>query len=310
LLPALYDRVFPRWVPQGELRPRTRSSAGASLLVRWLGTAAHVIESESTRIAIDPFVTRPSLGHVALARIAPDDRELDARFGTRLDAILCGHSHYDHLMDAPRIACATGAKLVGSRSTCAFGRATGVPESQLLEVPATGREVTIGDLSIRFVPSVHGRIMLGRVPFPGEVLDAPHLPVRARDYRMGGAFGILVRASDGATVYHNGSADLVDAELAGIHADVALVGLAGRQATRDYLARLVAALTPHVLVPTHHDAFFAPLDRGVHLLPGIDLDGFIREARRLAPRATLVTPDYFEALAVPADDPRGSAMLD
>ena len=138
----------------------------------------------------------------------------------------------------------------------------------------------------------------------------PHLPARAVDYRMGGAFGLWMRTKDGVSLYHNGSADLVDAELAGVHADVVLVGLAGRQATRDYFARLVAALGPRVIVPTHHDAFFAPLDRGVHLLPNVDLDGFVHEARSLAPQATVVTPDYFEALAVPSADPRASALLD
>lgn len=310
--PRVYERIFPRWVPKDELRPRTRSASGASLLVRWLGTAAHVIESATTRIAIDPFVSRPSLGRVVGARLEPDARELDARFGTRLDAVLCGHSHYDHLMDAPRIARATGAKLVGSRTTCAFGRAVGLPESQLVEIGAHGGEATIGDLAIRFVPSRHGRIAFGKVPFPGEVLAVTRVPARAHEYRMGGAFGLHVRAlaGDGASVYHNGSADLVDAELAALHADVMLVGLAGRQATPDYVARLVNALHPRLIVPTHHDAFFAPLDRGVHLLPNVDLDGFVAEAKRLAPGARVVTPDYFEALAIPAGSPQDAAFLD
>ena len=117
---------------------------------------------------------------------------------------------------------------------------------------------------------------------------------------MGGAFGILVELG-GVRIYHNGSADLVDAELDGVRADVLLVGLAGRKSTRDYLARLCVALAPQLIVPTHHDAFFAPLDRGLHLLPGIDLDGFVSEARAHAPSATVVTPAYDETLAVPAD---------
>jgi L-ascorbate metabolism protein UlaG (beta-lactamase superfamily) len=305
----LYARIFPRWRPREELRPRASTAAGASLLVRWLGTAAHVIESEATRVAIDPFVTRPRLRNVAVGAVAPDEQEVFDRFGTRLDAVLCGHSHYDHLLDAPTIARVTGAKLIGSRSTCAFGRAAGVAESQLVEVPPGGARVTVGDLAIRFVPSLHGRIFLGRVPFPGEVAHVPSLPVPARDYRMGGAFGILVRAKDGTGVYHNGSADLVDAELEGERADVLLVGLAGRQATRDYVARLVHALEPSVIVPTHHDAFFAPLDRGVHLLPKIDLDGFVSEAKSLAPRARVVTPSYFEALAI-APSGKDAGLLD
>jgi L-ascorbate metabolism protein UlaG (beta-lactamase superfamily) len=306
----VYERIFPRWIPREELRPRARSGADASLLVRWLGTASHVIETATTRIAIDPFVSRPSIARVATSRLTPDDAELGMRFGARLDAILCGHSHYDHLLDAPLLARAHGAKLVGSASTCAFGRAAGVPESLLVEVPSGGRMVAIGDLMVRFVPSLHGRIALGRVPFPGEVRDVSRLPARVHEYRMGGAFGIHLRTADGVTLYHNGSADLVDAELDGIQADVMLVGLAGRKATRDYVARLVRALSPRVIVPTHHDAFFAPLDRGLHLLPGVDLDGFVSEARSLAPRARLVTPGYFEALAVHAGSIEDAALLD
>ncbi len=305
---ALYERVFPRWKPREELRPRASSGSGASLLIRWLGTAAHTIESATTRVAIDPFVTRPGLRRVAGAVLAPDEREIFDRFGTRLDAVLCGHSHYDHLLDAPLLAREAGAKLVGSPTTCAFGRAAGVAESHLVEISPGGGSVRVGDLEIRFVPSLHGRFFFGRVPFPGHVAVAS-LPARAPRYRMGGAFGIFVRAADGATVYHNGSADLVDAELAGEHADVLLIGLAGRQSTRDYVGRLVRALTPNAIVPTHHDAFFAPLDWGVHLLPNVDLDGFVSEAHLLAPQSRVITPSYGEALAVPASAPGDAALL-
>ena len=295
----LYRRLFPRWRPRPELRPRSRSDAGARVRIRWLGTAGHVIESARTTLLIDPFLTRPSLGRL-WRPLCPDAAAIRARLPARVDAIVCGHSHFDHLLDAPTIARLTGARLVGSRTTCNFARAGGVPEAQLVEVPPDGGAVRVGELTIRLVPSRHGRIVLHRVPFPGEVTAPPPLPAPAWRYRMGGAYGVLVEA-DGLRVYHNGSADLVDAALAGLRADVLLVGLAGRRATPDYLARLCGALAPRLIVPTHHDAFFAPLDGGVHLLPGIDLDGFVAEARARAPEAAVVTPDYDEPLAVPAE---------
>jgi L-ascorbate metabolism protein UlaG (beta-lactamase superfamily) len=110
------------------------------------------------------------------------------------------------------------------------------------------------------------------------------------------------------TIYHNGSADLLDAELEGERADVLLACLAGRRGTENYVGRLVGALDPKLVVPTHHDAFFAPLERGLHLLPGIDVEGFVSEVFTRAPHASVITPDYEEPICVPPDDARGSVL--
>jgi len=295
----LYRRIFPRWRPHPHLRPTTSSASGAAVRIRWLGAAGHVLETATTTLLIDPFLTRPSLLQLA-GRLRPDEAAIRARLPARVDAVLCGHSHFDHLLDAPFIACTTGARLAGSATTCAFARAGGVAEEQLVPVPPSGRTFTVGDATIRFVPSLHGRILFGRVPFAGEVTAPPAVPAPFWHYPVGGAFGLLIELG-GLRIYHNGSADLIDAELAGARADVLLVGLAGRGATRDYQRRLYDALAPKLVVPTHHDAFFAPLDDGVCLLPGIDLDGFASEHRAWAPTETVVTPGYDETLAVPAD---------
>jgi len=289
-LGAFYDLIFPRYrVPReiARIDPRVKIS--------WLGTAAHVVSTETTTVLLDPYVSRHRIRRLLTRTIAPDERAIERWIPKKVDAILCGHSHFDHLLDAPRIAQKTGAKLVGSATTCAFARAHGVAESQLVEIPPEGGRVTVGDIDVRFVPSKHGRIALGRVPFDGVVTKPPRLPARMWHYKMGGAFGIVMNAA-GVRVYHNGSADLVDAELEGERADVLLVGLAGRQATRDYLERLIGALSPEIIAPTHHDAFFAPLEAGFHTIPGMDIDGFVSEARRIAPRARVAFSDYGEEL--------------
>src|SRR5262249_57660721 len=134
-----------------------------------------------------------------------------------------------------------------------------------------GAVVGCGGVEGRCAAGRHGKILFGRVPFPGEVTVPPVGPRPVWHYRMGGAFGILMRGP-GVTVYHNGSADLIDAELEGERADVLLACLAGRRGTENYVGRLVSSLAPRLVVPTHHDAFFAPLERGLHLLPGIDVE--------------------------------------
>lgn len=292
-LGALYDLAFPRF--RRPTRDRTENARydASAVTITWLGTAAHVISTKTTTVLIDPYVSRHDLRKLATRTIAPDDDAIEKWIPKKVDAILCGHSHFDHLLDAPRIALKTGAKLIGTQTTCSFARAEGVAESQLVTVSKDGARVTVGDIDVRFVPSKHGRIAFGRVPLEGEVRSPPRLPARAWDYKMGGAFGIVMNAA-GVRIYHNGSADLIDAEIAGERVDVLLAGLAGRQATRDYLKRLIDALSPDLVVPTHHDAFFAPLERGLRLLPGIDIDGFVSEVRALAPRARIGFSDYGE----------------
>jgi L-ascorbate metabolism protein UlaG (beta-lactamase superfamily) len=301
----LYERLFPRFRPKREWRPQG-SASGTAVRLSWLGTAGYIIATDETTLLVDPFITRPGLRRL-LSPLVPDDLAIARHVPRHVDAVLCGHSHFDHAADAPRIARMTKAKLVGSASTCAWGRAEGLAEKDLVPIPERGALVRFGDIEVRFVPSRHGRIFFGRVPFPGEVKDTPRLPKSAWHYRMGGAFGLLIRAP-GTTIYHNGSADLVDGELEGERADVLVLALAGRQATPNYVARLITALGPRLVVPTHHDAFFAPLERGLHLLPKIDLEGFASEVRRHAPEATLITPDYEEPICVPSGDARGAVL--
>lgn len=304
---SLYERIFPRWKKDPAYRPEVARAFDDGVSIRWLGTASFEISSGSTTLLVDPYVTRKPLLSMPFSHES-DERAIFEAFPSRVDAVLCGHSHYDHVADAPLIAKRAGAKLVGSESTCAWGAAEGIDESQLVRVSPRGGTFTLGDFEVRFVPSLHGRIFLHQVPFPGAVTAPPKLPQPIWAYKMGGAYGILIRTK-GLSIYHNGSADLVDTELEDTRADVLLVGLAGRKGTSGYVKRLVDRLEPGLVVPTHHDAFFAPLSRGVHLLPGIDLPGFLSEVGVLSPKSTRVTLDYRETLSIPRGEARGAAIV-
>ena len=74
----------------------------------------------------------------------------------RADWIVIGHSHFDHVYGAERIACATGATLIGSYETVRIMEAQGVPRSQLLPV-AGGEKVRLTH-DVTVYPSLHSCI--------------------------------------------------------------------------------------------------------------------------------------------------------
>ena len=78
----------------------------------------------------------------------------------------------------------------------------------------------------------------------------------------------------GITLYHQGSADLIDDEVRHRDVDVMLCGIAGRQFTPGYLERILPRLEPRVIVATHHDDFFVPLGHDQGFALGVDVARF------------------------------------
>lgn len=171
---TLYERVFPKWQKDKRFRVFGDES-GPGVSLTWLGTASFVVRTATTTVLVDPYVTRLGLPGLLFGH-EPDERAIASAFPSVVDAIVCGHSHYDHVADAPRIAKRTGAVLVGSESTCAWGEAEGLPKDKLVAMGSRGGVVTVGDVEIRLVPSAHGKVVLHRVPFPGTVERVSRLP--------------------------------------------------------------------------------------------------------------------------------------
>ena len=78
----------------------------------------------------------------------------------------------------------------------------------------------------------------------------------------------------GITLYHQGSADLLDDELRAAEVDYFLCGIAGRQVTERYLPRILPRLSPRQVIVMHQDDFLRPLDATPGFAFGVDVAGF------------------------------------
>ena len=86
----------------------------------------------------------------------------------RADHVLIGHSHFDHLWGAERIAHNTGATVIGSHETVRLMLLEEVPEGQLIAVSG-GERIRLSDtVTVRVFPSQHSCIW-SQTGTPGEV---------------------------------------------------------------------------------------------------------------------------------------------
>jgi Beta-lactamase superfamily domain len=291
----------------------------------WYGCATfRLVTAEGLTVMLDAYLDR--VPDAAQSGVGVADVASGMGPG---DWVLVGHSHFDHLYGAERMA-ATGARIVGSYETVRVMAACGVPEEQL--VPVSGGERVRLDhaTTVRVLPSLHScvwsevsfpsadQVCLGelgvtwqerqekfRALFAGLGSLGPdvltHLQASAQGERGdGGALVYVLETSEGSLLVQ----DTVGAwtgVLAAESPDVAILAAAGRanhdgEPVQGSLAEFVAEeaswLTPRRVVLSHHDAWLPGFADAVDVGP-------IREAlARRAPGTELCELGYASGFTI------------
>jgi L-ascorbate metabolism protein UlaG (beta-lactamase superfamily) len=247
------------------------------LELTWLGTAGFRLAYQGTVIWIDPYVTRLPLIDLVRRKAVPPSTEAVERWIDKADAVLVGHTHFDHALDVPAIAKQTGCKVYGSSSLENLMRLYGLADRAVTVAPH--RDYEVGPFKFHFVPSVHSKLQLGLgIPYSGE-LTCEHLDeLTPQAYKCGQVWAIYIEVA-GMRFYHQGSADFIEAELRDRNVDIFLCGISGRRFTPKYVEKIVRVLAPQMIVPTHYDDFFRPLDAKAQFSFNVNLTGFADEVR-------------------------------
>ncbi len=244
----------------------------------------------------------------------------------RCDFVVVGHSHFDHLWGAERIARNTGATIIGSFETARVMEAQGVPLSQLMPV-AGGERITLADgISVSVYPSLHSCIWahapgpdpsegcLGDLGVPyqdrqerlaelGQRLESlgPAVTAHLRSSEQGargdgGALCYVFDTPEGRLFYQDTSGYWTGM-VQGLRPDVAIIAAAGRGtidgepvqgSLAQFVGREAALMRPRRIVLGHHDNW----------LPGFgaatDVGPFREELARFTPGVALDELGYLD----------------
>ena len=266
--------------------------------ITWTGAAGLIITEGEHTVLVDPFVSRPGKLDVFFRRLKPDQsviQQFVRNLKGTIDAIIVGHSHFDHALDVPEIAWSFQCPVLGSSSLDSLMEISGV--TGLTRVCSGRERIDLeGGLSVTMIPSQHGLVFLGRVPYQGEIDQKASLPLKARQYRLGEMFMPKLEIG-GVTLMHAGSANCMVSELEGHGCDVLFMCVPGWKKSREYTTTLLDILRPGVIVPFHFDDFTAPIHGGrLPTLPFIDMDGFLEEIRSVVPKTKIRMPLPYTAM--------------
>jgi L-ascorbate metabolism protein UlaG (beta-lactamase superfamily) len=251
-----------------------------SLTFSWLGVAGVELKTGEQVLAIDPFLSRPSLTGL-IKPVLPNTKLVTDKI-PHCDVVLVTHSHWDHLMDVPTVLQHTGAVAYGSNNTCQLLSLLGVPGNQIKEIDV-GASIALGAFKIYVIEGQHSWIPFSHW-FNGRIRTDHQPPLRLQDYRMDIALGYCIEV-DGIRVLVC-AAQPQPAEL--------LFTVA--QESKTYYRNLLSEVQPHVVVPIHWDNFVRPLSKPLQkfVRPGrMQLRQLADLVGELLPDATVIIPEIF-----------------
>ena len=293
-----------------------------SATLDWYGCATFRLRMGGITVFLDAYIDRAEgAAGTGLSADAID----------QCDWIVVGHSHFDHLYGAERIAANTGAKLIGSYETVRVMEQAGVPLDQMICV-AGGETIELGeDITVSVYPSQHSCVWShGQMAEAGEVclgdlgvtwqqqrvryaellehlatgLEPPgiaHVTASQQgDRGDGGALIYLFETADGSVLFQDTSGHW-SGILHDLRPDIAILAAAGRGnidgepiqgSLADFVARQADLLRPKRMVLCHHDNW----------LPGFSIDTDLAPIReqlsRIAPNVELLELDYLDGAGI------------
>jgi hypothetical protein len=290
-------------------RGTTPPRGPASVDVTWMSISNVYYELGDLKILTDGYITRLPQnafsgggGGLATTRQAflPDVdgilKLLVAMGGpSSVNLLLTGHSHFDHSFDTATWSKTTGARIIGSTTTCLQAQAQEVPPARC-EAVFGGESLTLRPgVTMRVVrwnhsgdpasnPEQHNPVELTAVPTPDPATGGLRAGV-AEDFPNGGgnrAYLFVVDGPDGRfSWFFQNSASAVDLEtpivvggkdygapLANLRAAMKSAGLTSVDLWIGSGGRAIAALVlpvlkPKFYLPVHWDGLWSPFWSGV-----------------------------------------------
>lgn len=274
------------------------NSIDDNVRIKLTGAAGLICSYRNDTLLVDPYYSRLGKWQVLFGKVSADAakiRDHAERIG-HITAMVVGHSHFDHAFDIPELSKYTKGKIIGNRSLETLMTLSGIKGRTM--VCKGGEVVNISDrIRITMLYSLHGKVVLGMVPYPGEISADAKLPLRAKDYKVGQVFSPKIEIG-GKSFLHVGSAGFIDGSLKGHSCDVVFLCVPGWKRMKGYPQRILELTGAKTVVLFHQDDFFSPIEPGKRIknIALSDVGGLVKKIKSFSCDVEIIVPTLYETM--------------
>lgn len=254
------------------------SPAVSGMRITHYGNSTLLIDDGTTFLLVDGFFSRPGPIETLLTRIGPNGgiihRELQRGGINNVNAVLVGHAHHDHALDATFVADHFRATVAGSRAFEQIHRKATDGRSPLEVIPPEGRMLPFGEFEVTFLRSRHvpAHSIVQRI-IKENITSPLSMPAHYTQFGCGDVFALHICHKEHGKVVITTTAGAEDGQMQGQEASIVFlgVGLMTKESEKKqddrYWRETVEASKAEVIVPVHWDNFARKLDKGLTPFP-------------------------------------------
>ncbi|HWM24275.1 MAG TPA: MBL fold metallo-hydrolase [Chthoniobacterales bacterium] len=258
------------------------STTDSGVKITYYGNSTLLIDDGKTSLLVDGFFSRPGPLETLFTKIGPDPELIKAELQkgeiNHVNAVLVGHAHHDHALDATVVADHFRATVAGSRAFAQIHSKASNGRSRLEVIPPDGGPLFVGEdgdekFEVRFVRSDHvgAHSIIQRI-IKDDITAPLSMPAHYSQFGCGEVFALHISHKRHGTVLITTTAGAKDGQLSGREASIVFLGVGlltkeSQDEQNRYWRETVEDSKADVIVPVHWDNFTSKLDNGLTPFP-------------------------------------------
>lgn len=244
-------------------------SLGAHAIeIKWHGASCITMEDESTRVIIDPFVSRPSWFKVLTNSELTSQTDLVKRVFAEKNKkdtfILITHTHYDHVLDLGSVAkMYPKAKIIGPKNIKALGTYFKIDNNRL-QIVNGGEKIVLGSFQTQAYNIEHSKLPLGISFARGEISGKGKTGFGAFDFKSKESVAYSFIHPEAKILLHPSAEGRKYSHIK--EADLLIVGLTSRDLS-SLNDQVLSKIKAKAVLPIHHDNFFRSYEEPLTKMP-------------------------------------------